>query len=188
MSGQGREWYKSYISIKDNDMILIGIMYTNEIWDTSKGSRYLDWTKWINKDYTECPVNTKKHGKRTAEVIAMKEVYHDSKQFNCNQFTYVVIHAPKSYMPWSVYQKSKKYLKTQECIALKTNYVGSWPDYKLLGCRVQEVPGETASWVSVIRMNNEWFDIYPHKKINKKIKEPVKELYEWVTSKIEPSI
>jgi len=188
MPGQGREWYKSYVSIKDNDMILIGIMYTNEMWNTSKGPRYLEWSKWINNNYTECPVNTKKHGKPTAEVIAMKEVYHDSKQFNCNQFTYVVIHAPKSYMPWSVYQKSKKYLKIQECIALKTNYVGSWPNYSLLGCRVQEIPGETAAWVSIIRMNNEWFDIYPHGKTNKKIKEPVKELYEWVTSKIKPSI
>ena len=175
-----REWYKTNMQIGPKDIILIGIMYTNEVWYIDKGKRYLNFYNWINNNYKSCYVNTKKKGKYSGEVIAMKELCYKCKFFNCNQFTFVVIRAPKSIYPNSVYRKSKKYIKKNKNIALKVDYSGIWPKYILHNCRIDENPLERASWVIIVKKDNVWENIYPYNQIPREFKTIIQELYEWV--------
>jgi len=182
---EGRGWRHSSISIKPGDTILIGVIYTNEPWETSTGERYLEWDRWANADYSELPVNTEKNGSASGQVIAMKEVLSGDKKYKCNQWTLVVIQAPKSIFPKSVYKKSKKLFKTNEDIPLKVNYTGRWPNYEITGCQISDKSGDIGSWVIKARIDTEWHDnIFPYRKLNNEIKNSAVELQEWIYSKL----
>jgi len=160
---KGRHWTKKNVVILPNDIIMIGIMYTDEPYYTHSGKQYLKWNLWENNDYKELKVNTKKGGGFSGNIIAMKEIYCKCKKYNCSQLTLVTIHAHKSILPNSVHQKSKKFYKNNNRIGLNVDYYGQWPYLTLENCRITDSPDEQLCWVILLKKDSKWINIYPIK-------------------------